>query len=604
MRKRRDGAQCLVHLLDTELALGEGEETGRDGFDFIEAQARAAQLREENEEAARSAAAGGERACAIKPINHGAHLSAAVFALKEGDDAPERTADRIRLEAGLLGKIGDEIIHGDGFSLRGSLMLRYGGWFYPATSPDRKLPMLDAVLKSVDNSFDGSLERLFDLMRIDSISTDPAHAKSCQKAAEWLVGTLSELEIDASARQTGGHPIVVGHAGDKGPNVLFYGHYDVQPVDPLSLWETPPFEPRVITRPDGSRYIAGRGAADDKGQLMTFVEALRAWKSVTGSLPVRVTLLLEGEEESGGPSLRPFLEASRAELAADVALICDTGMWDRTTPAITVSLRGLVGQEVTIHAAGRDLHSGLYGGAARNPIHVLAGILAEMHDADGRVTIPSFYDGVAELPESIRKQWGALDFDASAFLRDVGLSEPAGESGRSVLEQIWARPTAEVNGIFGGYTQAGFKTVIPATASAKVSFRLVGDQNPEVIARGFRTFVQARLPSDCRATFAPHGASPAQQLPLDGPWLPRVEKALADEWGKSPVLMGGGGSIPVVGDFSRILGLSSVMVGFGLDDDRIHSPNEKYELSSYRGGIRSWARILAALAEGGPATAI
>jgi acetylornithine deacetylase/succinyl-diaminopimelate desuccinylase-like protein len=456
--------------------------------------------------------------------------------------------------------------------------------------------MLDAVLKSIDDTMDASLERLFALLRIESISTDPAYRSSCRRAAGWLVGELAGLGFSADARETSGHPVVVGHGGAGAPHVLFYGHYDVQPVDPIDLWQSPPFEPRIVTQPDGRQWIAARGAADDKGQLMTFVEAVRAWKTVTGQIPVAVTVLLEGEEESGSPSLKPFLEANRAELGADVALICDTGMWDRTRPAITTSLRGLVGEEVTIHAASHDLHSGMYGGAARNPIHVLAGILAALHDQTGRVTVPGFYDGVPELPAAVRQQWAELDFDQAVFLGDLGLSIPAGEAGRSVLEQIWARPTAEVNGIFGGYTQAGFKTVIPSQASAKVSFRLVGDQDPEAISRSFRTFVETRLPADCRATFVSHGGSPAQRLPLDGPWLPRVERALAEEWGKASVLMGAGGSIPVVGDFSRILGLNSVMVGFGLGDDRIHSPNEKYDLTSFRGGIRSWARILAALA--------
>ncbi len=456
--------------------------------------------------------------------------------------------------------------------------------------------MIDAVLDAIDQNFDASLDRLFQLLRIDSISTDPAYRPSCRKAAEWLVQELSALGFAASARETPGHPIVVAHNHGTGPHVLFYGHYDVQPVDPIGLWETPPFSPSIVTQPDGRKWIAARGAGDDKGQLMTFVEAIRAWKAVSGAVPLNVTILLEGEEESGSPSLKPFLAANRAELAADIALVCDTSMWDRERPAITTSLRGLVGEEVTVHAASRDLHSGMYGSAARNPIHVLATILAAMRDADGRITIPGFYDGVTDVPEAVRRQWAELDFSEKDFLGDVGLSVPAGEKGRSVLEQIWARPTAEVNGIFGGYTQAGFKTVIPATATAKVSFRLVGEQNPEAISRAFRAFVEARLPADCRATFASHGASPAQRLPVDGPWLPRVERALADEWGKPPVLMGAGGSIPVVGDFHRILGMNSLMIGFGLDDDRIHSPNEKYDLTGYRGGIRSWARIIAALA--------
>ena len=457
--------------------------------------------------------------------------------------------------------------------------------------------MLDAVLKSIDENFNASLERLFQLLRFDSISTDPAYRASCRKAADWLAHELSSLGFAAASRETAGQPIVVGHNQGAGPRVLFYGHYDVQPVDPIALWETPPFEPRIVTQSDGRKWIAARGAGDDKGQLMTFVEAVRAWTAVTGKVPLNLTILFEGEEESGSANLKPFLEANKAELSAEVALVCDTGMWDRTRPAITTSLRGLAGEEVTIHAAARDLHSGMYGSAARNPIHVLAAILSAMRDADGHVTIPGFYDGVPELPATLRELWAGLDFSEKTFLGDVGLSVAAGEKGRSVLEQIWARPTAEVNGILGGYTQAGFKTVIPATATAKISFRLVGDQDPAAISRAFHAFVEERLPADCRATFTSHGGSPAQSLRLDGPWLPRVQRALADEWGTPPVLMGAGGSIPVVGDFSRILGMNALMVGFGLDDDRIHSPNEKYDLTSYRGGIRSWARIIAALAD-------
>ena len=457
--------------------------------------------------------------------------------------------------------------------------------------------MLDAVLKSIDDNIGASLDRLFQFLRIDSISTDPAYRDSCRRAADWLVGELSGIGFTASSRATPGHPIVVGHHRGAGPHALFYAHYDVQPVDPVGLWETPPFDPRIITQPDGRKWIAARGAADDKGQLMTFLEAARAWKAVTGGLPAHVTMLLEGEEESGSINLKPFLKANLGELKADVALICDTSMWSRDRGAITTSLRGLVAEEVTITAASRDLHSGMYGGAARNPIHVLASILAALHDDDGRVTLPGFYDGVAELPAEIRRQWAELDFDPAEFLGDVGLSIPAGERGRSVLEQIWSRPTAEVNGVAGGYTKPGFKTVIPSEASAKVSFRLVGDQDPGAIARGFQEFVRARLPADCKVTFISHAGSRAQRLPLDGPWLPRVRRALADEWGQEPALMGAGGSIPVVGDFAEVLGLNSVMVGFGLDDDRIHSPNEKYDLTSFHGGMRSWARILAALAE-------
>lgn len=456
--------------------------------------------------------------------------------------------------------------------------------------------MLDAVLKRVDENLAASLERLFDLLRIDSISTDPAHRDACRRAAEWLVGELGALGFDASARPTPGHPVVVGHHPGDGPHALFYAHYDVQPADPLDLWETPPFEPTMVERPDGRKWIAARGAADDKGQMMTFIEAARAWKEVTGSLPLRVTLCLEGEEESGSAHLKPFLEANAAELKADIALVCDTGMWSRERPAITMALRGLVAAEVILTAADRDLHSGMYGGAARNPIHVLSAILAGLHDEDGRVTLPGFYDGVADPPDEIRQQWEGLGFDAARFLGDVGLSLPAGERGRSVLEQVWSRPTAEVNGIVGGYTGQGFKTVIASQARAKVSFRLVGDQDPARVAASFREFVRARVPADCKVEFISFAGNPATRLPVDGKWLARARRALADEWGVDPAIVGSGGSIPVVGDFKEVLGLNALMIGFGLADDRLHSPNEKYDLSSFHGGIRSWARILAALA--------
>ncbi|SHJ84697.1 Acetylornithine deacetylase/Succinyl-diaminopimelate desuccinylase [Aureimonas altamirensis DSM 21988] len=459
---------------------------------------------------------------------------------------------------------------------------------------------LEQVLATIDTNLDASVERLKELLRIPSISTDPAYADECRKTAEWLVADLSGLGFRAALHDTPGHPMVVAHhdgAGANAPHVLFYGHYDVQPVDPIALWDTEPFDPQVTRMDDGSSRIVGRGSADDKGQLMTFVEACRAYIAQTGSLPCRVTLFLEGEEESGSPSLLPFMDAHKAELSADVALVCDTNMWNRDTPAISTGLRGLVGEEVTIHAASMDLHSGYYGGAAANPIHVLAKILADLHDTEGRVTLPGFYDGVPELPEDIRAIWNGLDFSESEFLGGVGLSVPAGEKGRSVLEQTWSRPTAEVNGIEGGYTGKGFKTVIPAMARAKVSFRLVFDQDPAAIRSSFRSFVEQRLPADCKVEFHEHGGSGAIQLPFDSPMLEAARQALSDEWPNPAVMIGMGGSIPVVGEFKRRLGMQSLLIGFGLGDDRIHSPNEKYEMSSFHKGQRSWARVLAALSE-------
>ena len=458
---------------------------------------------------------------------------------------------------------------------------------------------LPAVLDRIDADLDKSLERLFELIRIPSISTDPAYKDDCRRAAEWLAAELRQLGFDASARTTQGHPMVVGHQvqGAKGPHVLFYGHYDVQPVDPIELWNTPPFEPTLVAAPNGDTWIVARGASDDKGALMTFIEACRAWKAVSGELPVRVSVLLEGEEESGSPSLKPFLVAHKDELAADVALVCDTDMWDHDTPAITTMLRGLVGEEVEITCADKDLHSGMFGSAARNPIHLLTEILATLRDADGRITLPGFYDGVQELPAEVKDQWNRLPFDEAGFLEQVGLSIPAGEKGRSVLEQVWAPTTFEINGIVGGYTGEGFKTVIPSRASAKVSFRLVTGQDPAKVREAFRAHVQSRIPADCTVTFKEHGGSPALSLPLDGPWLKPTLDALTEEWGREAALAGTGGSIPIVGDFKRMLNMDALMVGFARFDNRVHSPNEKYDLSSFHHGIRSWARILAALAK-------
>jgi acetylornithine deacetylase/succinyl-diaminopimelate desuccinylase-like protein len=459
------------------------------------------------------------------------------------------------------------------------------------------MSVLNPVLDHLDANLDRSLQRLFELLKMRSISTDPAFASECRRAAGWLVGDLREIGFEAGMRETAGHPMVVAHHGGPAgaPHVLFYGHYDVQPVDPLDLWQADPFEPALSEAGPGRKVIRGRGSADDKGQLMTFVEACRAWKAVHGKLPCRVSILFEGEEESGSPSLKPFLAANADELRADFAMVCDTSMWDRDTPAICIGLRGLVGEEVTIRAASRDLHSGEFGGAAANPIRILAKVLGAIHDDDGRVTIPGFYDGVEETPPEILRSWQGLGKSAETFLGEVGLKIPAGEKGRSVLELVWARPTAEFNGISGGYEGQGFKTVIAAEASAKVSFRLVHRQDPDRIRAAFRKFVEDRLPADCSAQFHPHGGSPAIQLSPESPFLEKARTALSEEWPNPAILIAMGGSIPIVGDFQKLLDMESLMVGFGLSDDRIHSPNEKYELSSFHKGQRSWARILDAV---------
>jgi acetylornithine deacetylase/succinyl-diaminopimelate desuccinylase-like protein len=463
-------------------------------------------------------------------------------------------------------------------------------------TPAQALP---AVLERIDSELDRSLERLFEFLRIQSISTDPAFAAQCRAAAQFVAGDLDSLGFDSGVRPTAGHPVVVGKGGNgaAGPRVLFYGHYDVQPVDPLDLWETPPFVPRIATLPDGRKIIVARGACDDKGQVMTFIEACRAFKAVTGHLPLPVTMMIEGEEECGSSHLFDFVKDNADEFRLDFALVCDTNMWDAKTPAITTSLRGLVYEEVKLTCADRDLHSGLFGGAAQNPLRVLANILAALHDDQGRITIPGFYDGVHELPPDVKADLIGLDLTAEKYLGGVGLKVPAGERDRTLIEQISTRPTAEINGIIGGYTGQGAKTVIPGQAMAKVSFRLVGAQDPEKVRDAFRAYVRARLPVDCKVEFGNFGSASAIELPFDNPALLKTRAALSAEWGKKAVMVGGGGSIPIVGDFKRVLGMDTIMVGFGLDDDRVHSPNEKYDLTSFHKGMRSWARILAALAE-------
>lgn len=453
---------------------------------------------------------------------------------------------------------------------------------------------LEDVLSRIDADLPAATERLMELLRIRSISTDPAYAADCDAAADWLVADLASIGIDAAKRPTPGHPMVTGHHPGDGRHLLFYGHYDVQPVDPISLWHHDPFDPVIEDTPKG-KVIRGRGASDDKGQLMTFVEACRAWKAVHGTLPVQLTFFFEGEEESGSPSLVPFMEENSKELTADIALICDTGLFDADTPGIVTMLRGMLQEELTITGPDRDLHSGFYGGAAINPARVLARIIAGLHDETGRITVPGFYDGVAELPGQLRSQWDNLGFDADGFLSSVGLSEPAGEQGRTPLEMVWSRPTCEVNGLWSGYQGDGFKTVLPSQAHAKISFRLVGTQDPLEIRRAFRAMVEDQLPADCTVDWKDHGASPASVMSIDDPAFDLARHALTPEWPNPAAYVGAGGSIPVAGYFKSILGMDSMLIGFAKDDDQIHSPNEKYDLNSFHRGIRSWARILQAL---------
>ena len=450
---------------------------------------------------------------------------------------------------------------------------------------------LELALNYLDHNKDESLKRLFDILKIPSISTQEKYSKDCLNAANWFVEQLQDIGFDASIRETNGHPMVVAHFEQEGPHFLFYGHYDVQPIDPIELWNHDPFKPKIEKSHNGE-IIKARGASDDKGQVMTFIEACRAHIKTSGTLPCKISILLEGEEEIGSPSMSKFLKDNKKELSADYCLVCDTGMWDYKTPCITTMLRGMVGDEIKITAANRDLHSGMYGGLATNPIHVLSNILSLLYDKDGRITLEGFYDDVPELSNEQKEQWESLNFDAKEFLSNVGLSNIIGEKDYSPLEKIWSRPTCEVNGIWGGYTEPGFKTVLPSEASAKVSFRLVGKQDPNKVLKSFRNHVSKNLPSDCKVEFFAKAGSAASSLEINSPEVKAAEKALHDEWNVSPKMVGCGGSIPIGDHFKSILGTNSLLVGFGLDDDKIHSPNEKYNLSSYQKGSRSWARII------------
>ncbi|KMQ87505.1 peptidase m20 family protein [Lasius niger] len=466
---------------------------------------------------------------------------------------------------------------------------------------------LQAALQEADKNFPKSLEKLSEFVRIPSISTKEENRQDCKKAANWLAEELRSLGLETNLYPgkwgEPGHDLILGSIDPEktenpnAPTLLFYGHYDVQPVDPIELWESDPFEPTQRMREDGQEAIYGRGTSDDKGQLLTFIEACHAWIKVNGKLPVPIKFLSEGEEEVGGENLPFFLEAYKDELKADLVLVCDTMMPRKDLPAITASLRGLVGEEVVIHCANQDLHSGMFGNAAANPIHILSEALADLRDENGRVTLEGFYDNIRLPSEAEKKAWQSTLESENEILEKVGLSEPAGEKGFSCIEQLWARPTCEVNGIFGGYIDPGFKTVIPAKATARVSFRTVPGQNPIQIREAFRKHIRDHLPKDATAEFHPHGASPGWEFPKETPALQVALKALSDEWEKEAIAIGCGASIPVAEEAQNKLGLPALLVGFALSEDRIHSPNESYAIESYRKGIRAWVRVLDAFAQ-------
>ncbi len=454
--------------------------------------------------------------------------------------------------------------------------------------------MTEAVLDHLESDADAALSRLSELLSIPSVSTDPAYAADVRRAADWIAAQMRDVGLEATIHETGGHPVVVGRGDDggDGPRLLYYGHYDVQPPDPVEAWTTPAFEPTVR---DGAIYA--RGASDDKGQVCCMLEAMRAWKAVHGKLPVNVTMIVEGEEEIGSANLPPFIDDHKADLAADVVIISDTTMWDAQTVLITYGLRGMLYLDLKLHGPSRDLHSGMYGGILANPATMLTRVLGRLFDQSNRVTIPGFYDDVLALTDAERTRWQQLGFDETQYLGDVGVKQPFGEAGFETLERKWVRPSCDVNGLYGGYMGEGAKTVIPSFAGAKLSFRLAANQDPVKVAKQTRKWIDSHDVGGCRWEITELGRAYPVITSTDSPHLRAVSRAIEHASGKPPALVREGATIPVVSDFSAILGIDSLLVGFGLVDDCIHSPNEKFNLDCFRLGCRTHAVMLGEMAD-------
>ncbi len=432
-----------------------------------------------------------------------------------------------------------------------------------------------------------------------TVSTDRAHAADVREGARWVAKLLEASGLGTvEVHETDLHPIVTASwlgAGPEAPTVLVYGHYDVQPPDPLEQWETPPFEPTVR---DGKIYA--RGATDDKGQLLTHILSVRAILETEGELPVNVKFILEGEEEVGSPSLGGFVEAHRELLACDTVLVSDTAMWAPDLPAVTLGMRGLAYIQLDARGPDHDLHSGVYGGAVRNPANALALILSRLHEPDGRVAVPGFYDDVEPIPEALRETWRNLPQDEEELRRELGVPAFAGEEGYSLLERRWGRPTLDVNGLWGGFQGEGAKTIIPSEAHAKVSMRLVADQDPDDIVAKVRRHVADVTPAGVEVSIREmHHATPVRISP-DAPAVKAANRALEATFGRAPVAVHSGGTIPVIAIFDEVLGVPSVLMGFGLRTENLHAPNEHFHLENLHRGVeastRYWYEVAEALA--------
>ncbi|HLJ11952.1 MAG TPA: dipeptidase [Planctomycetaceae bacterium] len=447
------------------------------------------------------------------------------------------------------------------------------------------LAAVDRYLTDHDGQF---LEDLKAFLRIPSVSADSRHKADVERAAQFVLAQMRSAGLTAELVKTAGHPIVYGHWQDAAgaPTVLIYGHYDVQPPDPLDKWVTPPFEPTIR---DGRLFA--RGATDDKGQVLTHLKSIEAWMNSTGRLPVNVKFVIEGEEEVGSKNLETFLTERKSTLAADVAVISDTSQFAPDIPAITYGLRGIVACEVTVRGPNQDKHSGVFGGAIANPVNALAKLLAGLHDGKGRIQVPGFYGDIPPLDPAERQRLAALPFDEAEFLRELGVGAVWGESGYTTLERRWARPTCDVNGITGGYQGEGSKTIIPAWASAKITCRLVPNQDPKKIAAGLEARLRELCPPGITLEFSGGHGCPAFAFNPTSRYIAAAKKAIAVAFGVEPVMIREGGSIPVVSSFQSQLGLDTLLLGWGQNTDNLHGPNEHFHLADFRRGTRASAHL-------------
>lgn len=450
---------------------------------------------------------------------------------------------------------------------------------------------------------DNYLQRLFKLLRIPSVSADPAFAQDVYKAGKWVLDQFNEMGLTAQLVKTKTHPIILAETPviDGAPTVLVYGHYDVQPADPLEQWISPPYEPTIR---DGNIYA--RGATDDKGQMLTHVFSTEAWMKVNGQLPVNVKFLIEGEEESGSVALSQLLAGQYDDqlgmsvcerLACDVVVISDSSQFAPGVPAITYGLRGIVAFELTMSGPKQDLHSGTFGGAVANPANALMRVMSSMQDDEGKITIAGFYDDVVDLDPAEKEQWRQLPFSEQEFMDKIGITETFGEPGFSTIERRWGRPTLDINGLFGGYQGEGGKTIVPAKAGAKFTCRLVPNQDPDKIAESVRQHIAAHTPSAFQWNLQVGHGAPGVVVPHDSPFVVAASRAIESSFGKAPVLIRGGGSIPIVSQFKQRLDADTLLLGWGQNDDNTHSPNEKFSVADFQNGILASAHLWQTIAD-------